>query len=191
MPVIPTGIPAYQIRPPPLTTTSDKGEPSSNILTDTRRIFDLIDDERHLTAHTLLVSVQKRMQEWNDKRHLEQQQQQDKDVNNKSACKMMILPGALSKQLSKLTSHHHHSSAGAGAGAGGYNSSSDDNSSSVASIHEPKEQQPQQPQLQQQQQFSAAQEILQNRHEQITRLEVSRDASTCYTSLTKWRMKKS
>jgi hypothetical protein len=166
MPVIPTGIPAYQIRPP--LTTGDKGEPStgeSSILTDTRRIFDLIEDERHLTAHALLVSVQKRLEEWSNTTHHHEQQQDDHINNIKTSGALMILPPGLAKQLAKFTtpttptpssSHHPFS---------GNNSSIDDNSS-VLSLTDP--------QLHHQHQhYAAAQEMLQSRHEQIAKLEVS------------------
>jgi hypothetical protein len=182
MPVIPTGIPAYQIRPP--LTTGDKGEPSnstcngstssstgeSSILNDTRRIFDLIEDERHLTAHALLVSVQKRLEEWRSTTHNEQQQHQDEISNTvKTSGAMMILPPGLAKQLAKFTTaatptsshrhhphqHHHHLWSG--------NNSSIDDSSSVLSITDHP----------QHCHYTAAQEMLQSRHEQITKLEVS------------------
>lgn len=163
MPVIPTGIPAYQIRPPFVAASDKCGEPSSDILIDTRRIFDLIEDERHLTAHKLLVSVQKRIKEWNiEHQQHEQQQQQQQDTKNKGA--LMILPAGLSRHLAKLTttssSHNHPQYL-----SGNNSNSMDDNSSVCLSIindHQP-----------QQHLYTAAQEILQNRQEQITKLEVS------------------
>ena len=59
MPVIPPGIPPFKIRAP--LTSTDTGAPSVDIRRDAQRVFDLIQDERHLTAHSLLQSVQQRV----------------------------------------------------------------------------------------------------------------------------------
>lgn len=51
----------YEIKYP--STTHDDGSPSDDILNDCRRIFNFIEDERHLTAQKLHVSVMERMVE--------------------------------------------------------------------------------------------------------------------------------
>ncbi len=55
---------AYTIRPP--LTAGDRGEPSKSILKDVERIFALIEDERHLIAHRLYESVQRRIRQIED-----------------------------------------------------------------------------------------------------------------------------
>ena len=62
MPVIPPNIPAFEIRPP--CTLSDDGAPSASLTNDVTRVFNLIQDERHLTAEDLLTSVQERIAAW-------------------------------------------------------------------------------------------------------------------------------
>ncbi|KAL7566764.1 hypothetical protein ACA910_019362 [Epithemia clementina (nom. ined.)] len=64
MPVFPPGIEPYTIRPP--LTTGDKGDVSDSILHDARRVLDFMEDERHLTAQTLLHSVQERIHAWDE-----------------------------------------------------------------------------------------------------------------------------
>jgi hypothetical protein len=62
MPVFVNGVPRYEIKPP--STLGDKGEPTEFLQEDVRRLFCLIEDERHLTAHKLLQDIQRRIQEW-------------------------------------------------------------------------------------------------------------------------------
>lgn len=62
MPVIPHGVPPFSINPP--CTAGDAGLPSDSLSNDVSRVFHLIEDERHLTAHALLLSVQTRIAEW-------------------------------------------------------------------------------------------------------------------------------
>jgi hypothetical protein len=52
----------FTIRPP--TTLKDDGRPSTELRRDVQRVFALIEDERHLTAETLLTSVRQRLAEW-------------------------------------------------------------------------------------------------------------------------------
>lgn len=66
MPVIPKGIAPFTIKAP--LTTGDKGEPSDSILKDAKRVFDFIEDERHLTALDLYKSVKSRVETW-DRAH--------------------------------------------------------------------------------------------------------------------------
>ena len=61
MPVFPPFVEPFTIRPP--TTTNDEGKPGPSLSKDVERVFRLIDDERHLTAQELLVSVQERLAE--------------------------------------------------------------------------------------------------------------------------------
>jgi hypothetical protein len=61
MPVIPNGVTPYKIQPP--CTIGDDGAPSDSLAKDTDRVFALIEDERHLTAGNLLMSVQQRIAE--------------------------------------------------------------------------------------------------------------------------------
>lgn len=49
----------YVIRKP--TTTRDNGAPTGSLMGDTRRIFAFIQDERHLTAQKLHLSVKERV----------------------------------------------------------------------------------------------------------------------------------
>jgi hypothetical protein len=65
MPVIPDCVPKFTIRPP--CTLNDDGKPSDSIYNDVLRIFKFIDDERHLTAHDILLSVEKRITSWETK----------------------------------------------------------------------------------------------------------------------------
>lgn len=60
MPVIPHNVPAFEILPP--CTLNDDGAPSANLWNDAQRVWDLMRDERHLTAQDLLHSVQERLQ---------------------------------------------------------------------------------------------------------------------------------
>ena len=64
MPVHPTGIPPYHIQKP--CTMGDLGTPSRSMTTDLQRVLDLIQDERHLTAHALFTTIQERIQQYND-----------------------------------------------------------------------------------------------------------------------------
>lgn len=66
MPVIPKGIAPFTIKAP--LTTGDKGEPTASVLQDAKRVFDFIEDERHLMALDLYQSVKKRIDSW-DKAH--------------------------------------------------------------------------------------------------------------------------
>jgi len=61
MPVTPHNVPRFEIRPP--CTLNDDGEPSASLLNDAKRVFDFIEDERHLTAERLLQSVHERLQQ--------------------------------------------------------------------------------------------------------------------------------
>lgn len=79
MPVIPHGVPPFQILSP--CTIGDNGAPSDSLRKDADRVFLLIEDERHLTAETLLTSVQQRMQAWETRRL--QQEQESPSLNNK------------------------------------------------------------------------------------------------------------
>ena len=67
MPVIPKGIPPFTIKAP-LTSTDRTGAPTDDVLHDAKRVFDLIEDERHLTAMQLYKSVKTRVETW-DKAH--------------------------------------------------------------------------------------------------------------------------
>jgi hypothetical protein len=62
MPVIPHGIPHFIIRPP--MTTSDDGKPSESVARDVQRVFDLMEDERHLIALSLYENARERVNEW-------------------------------------------------------------------------------------------------------------------------------
>jgi len=66
MPVIPNGILPFTIKAP--LTSTDKGQPTDDILNDAKRVFDFIEDERHLTALDLYKSVMNRITAW-DKAH--------------------------------------------------------------------------------------------------------------------------
>jgi hypothetical protein len=61
MPVIPVGLESFEIQPP--ITAHDDGRSSDNLLHDAQRVFNLIQDERHLTAEDLLNSVLRRVDE--------------------------------------------------------------------------------------------------------------------------------
>eukprot|EP00521_Asterionellopsis_glacialis_P009443 CAMPEP_0195287422 /NCGR_PEP_ID=MMETSP0707-20130614/4487_1 /TAXON_ID=33640 /ORGANISM="Asterionellopsis glacialis, Strain CCMP134" /LENGTH=1087 /DNA_ID=CAMNT_0040347175 /DNA_START=103 /DNA_END=3366 /DNA_ORIENTATION=- len=61
----------YAIQPP--TTQDDDGKPSSSLLKDVERILALVQDERHLIAHKLSLSVQTRF----DQQQQQQQQQHE------------------------------------------------------------------------------------------------------------------
>jgi hypothetical protein len=104
MPVI---LPPITIRPP--CTLSDNGAPSDSLANDVDRVFFLIDDERHLTAHTLLTSVQQRIAAWEENRHHDhdhsQQQQQNITTNNSKSTTTtspVKKPKKLSKKKQKL-----------------------------------------------------------------------------------------
>mmetsp|Transcript_17862 Transcript_17862/g.41826 ORF Transcript_17862/g.41826 Transcript_17862/m.41826 type:complete len:948 (+) Transcript_17862:275-3118(+) len=75
MPVIPSGIEPFVITAP--LTSGDLGEPSSSVKKDTKRVFDFITDERHLTAEDLLKSVNERIDTW--------QTEQDRQEAEKAA----------------------------------------------------------------------------------------------------------
>jgi hypothetical protein len=62
MPVFVSGVPKYEIKPP--TTMGDKGKPTESLPKDMLRLFCLIDDERHLTAHKLYKDIHRRIQDW-------------------------------------------------------------------------------------------------------------------------------
>ena len=66
MPVIPKGITPFTIKAP--LTSTDQGEPTDDILGDTKRVFNFIQDERHLTALQLYKVVKSRIETW-DKAH--------------------------------------------------------------------------------------------------------------------------
>ena len=59
MPVIPSCVPVFHIRPP--STTNDNGNPTDSLTNDIHRVFTLIDDERHLTALRLLDHLRTRL----------------------------------------------------------------------------------------------------------------------------------
>ena len=61
----------YEIMPP--MTSGDKGVPTKSLLKDVERIFMFIHDERHLIAHELYQSVQRRLREWQQKHAKESQ----------------------------------------------------------------------------------------------------------------------
>lgn len=65
MPVIPDCVPKFHIRPP--STTNDNGLPTDSISNDIKRLFSLIDDERHITAFKLLTSIRNRIVEFETK----------------------------------------------------------------------------------------------------------------------------
>jgi hypothetical protein len=56
-------LPKFTIHPP-CTMDDVTGDPTSSLEKDVRRIFNLIEDERHLIAHRLYESVIQRIQEW-------------------------------------------------------------------------------------------------------------------------------
>lgn len=58
-------LPKFEIRPP--STLKDDGKISASLSKDVQRIFQFIDDERHLTAHTLLHSIYDRINSWESK----------------------------------------------------------------------------------------------------------------------------
>jgi hypothetical protein len=86
MPFIPSGLPGFTIRPP-CTLHDATGEPSNDLYADVKRVFDFIDDERHLTAHRLWCSVQQRLQE---AEHRYQQQQQKQQLSASSSLNRKI-----------------------------------------------------------------------------------------------------
>jgi len=61
MPNIPENLPPFEILPP--TTSGDDGTPSSSIVGDVNRVFRFIDDERHLVAHKLFLTIRQRLLE--------------------------------------------------------------------------------------------------------------------------------
>jgi hypothetical protein len=67
MPVIPLGVKPYSIHPP--CTMGDNGTPSSSLLKDIQRVLHMIDDERHLTAHTLFCTIQTRIEQFETDNH--------------------------------------------------------------------------------------------------------------------------
>ena len=66
----------YEIMPP--MTSGDKGVPTKSLLKDVERIFMFIHDERHLIAHELYQSVQRRLREWQLKHAKEAQKHKSK-----------------------------------------------------------------------------------------------------------------
>lgn len=72
MPVIPPNVPAFTITAP--LTTGDKGQPSASIALDVKRVWDLIQDERHLVADSLYQSVKERVDAWQSKQQQHDQQ---------------------------------------------------------------------------------------------------------------------
>lgn len=60
MPVTPLGVEPFKIQPP-ITSSLDDGRPSTSLLQDAQRVFDLMQDERHLTAEDLLKTVEERL----------------------------------------------------------------------------------------------------------------------------------
>ena len=62
MPVIPSCVPVFHIRPP--STTNDNGNPTDSLTNDIHRVFALIDDERHLTALRLLDDLCTRLDDF-------------------------------------------------------------------------------------------------------------------------------
>ena len=72
MPVIPKGIPPFSIKAP-LTSQYTDGAPTESILQDAKRVFDFIEDERHLTAYELYKSVKNRIETW-DRAHKQKHQ---------------------------------------------------------------------------------------------------------------------
>jgi hypothetical protein len=80
MPVIPPGVAPYTIHPP--CTMGDTGVPSPSIVNDLQRVYNFIQDERHLTAHALYCTIQQRIRDY-DRGTMVQQQQ----VNGSSSSK--------------------------------------------------------------------------------------------------------
>ena len=80
MPVIPPGIPPYKIKKP--CTMGDQGIPSLSMMTDLQRVLNLIDDERHLTAHSLYTSILHRMQLYDNSNHNNNTPNDDKTTKN-------------------------------------------------------------------------------------------------------------
>lgn len=66
MVVKPQHVPPFVVKPPG--TVSDDGAPSQSVYKDATRVFAFIEDERHLTAQTLLHSVQERYNAWDERR---------------------------------------------------------------------------------------------------------------------------
>jgi hypothetical protein len=63
MPVIPDCIPPFKIHAP--TTSGDNGAPTASLLKDAERVFQFMQDERHLTAEKLYLNVKQRLDDWN------------------------------------------------------------------------------------------------------------------------------
>jgi hypothetical protein len=85
MPVIPLGVKPYTIRPP--CTMGDMGTPSSSLLKDIQRVLHMIDDERHLTAHTLYGTIQARIQQFdkeNNQQYINTNNSNHSNHNNNS-----------------------------------------------------------------------------------------------------------
>jgi hypothetical protein len=83
MPVLPPGIPPYPIHPP--CTVGDKGIPSSSITTDVQRVLNLIADERHLTAHSLYISILHRIQRYDDDHDINHQRDHNQNTNQQNS----------------------------------------------------------------------------------------------------------
>jgi hypothetical protein len=71
MPVSVIGVPKFEIKPP--STLGDKGKPTESLPEDVRRLFCLIEDERHLTAHKLYEDIRRRIQDWEKQQASESQ----------------------------------------------------------------------------------------------------------------------
>ena len=82
MPVIPKGIAPFSIKAP-VTSHYLDGSPSDSILQDAKRVFDFIQDERHLTAHELYKTVTSRMETWDKAQKQQQRASQRGGGNNK------------------------------------------------------------------------------------------------------------
>lgn len=103
MPVIPPGIAPYSIQPP--LTTGDKGTPTDRILRDAKRVFDLIEDERHLTAMELYKTVKERIDAWDRARKRKSSNTSNRGGgggNNKNKVKGFLGGGGRGKNIAKL-----------------------------------------------------------------------------------------
>ena len=94
MPVIPPGIPPYHIQKP--CTMGDNGQPSSSITNDVQRVLQLIDDERHLTAHALYTSILHRIQLYDDDNNKDKHQNDDNDATKNKLPKQKSKSGTTS-----------------------------------------------------------------------------------------------
>jgi hypothetical protein len=85
MPVISENVPPYSIRPP--MTSGDKGIATSCLFKDVERVFNFIQDERHLVAHDLYLSVASRIKDFHEK-------QRDDDKAKKQKNRGLFRPKA-------------------------------------------------------------------------------------------------